>query len=146
MMTSSNGNIIRVTAPLWEKHRPRRDKGQWREAFIFSLICTETKGWANNPDEFFRKIHTVDPSPGDHQRIYNPVKINLGNSKVCGYYQDLVTTSHYLNQGSSDSSEQTPDSKVHGANMGPVWDRQDPGGRHVGPMNFAICGYRRKQC
>ena len=30
-----------------------------------------------------------------------------------------------------------PDSKVHGANMGLVWGRQDPGGPHVGPMNFA---------
>ena len=35
--------------------------------------------------------------------------------------------------------------KVHGANMGPiwgrqdqVWGRQDPGGPHGGPMNFAI--------
>ena len=32
------------------------------------------------------------------------------------------------------------DSKVHGANMGPIWGRQDPGGPHVGPMNFAIWG------
>ena len=31
-----------------------------------------------------------------------------------------------------------PDSKVYGANMGPIWGRQDPGGPHVGPMNFAI--------
>ena len=31
-----------------------------------------------------------------------------------------------------------PDSKVHGANMGPIWGRQDPGGLHVGPMNLAI--------
>ena len=31
-----------------------------------------------------------------------------------------------------------PDSKVHGANMGPTWGRQDPGGPHFGPMNFAI--------
>ena len=30
------------------------------------------------------------------------------------------------------------DSKVHGAKMGPIWDRQDPGGPHVGPMNFVI--------
>ena len=29
-----------------------------------------------------------------------------------------------------------PDSKVHGDNMGPIWGRQDPGGPHVGPMNF----------
>ena len=33
-----------------------------------------------------------------------------------------------------------PDSKVHGANMGPFWGRQDPDGPHVGPMNFAIWG------
>ena len=31
-----------------------------------------------------------------------------------------------------------PDSKVRGANMGPIWGRQDPGGPHVGPMNLAI--------
>ena len=31
-----------------------------------------------------------------------------------------------------------PDSKVHGANMGPIWGRQDPGGPHIDPMNFAI--------
>ena len=32
----------------------------------------------------------------------------------------------------------SPDSKVHGTNMGPIWGQQDPGGPHVGPMNFAI--------
>ena len=31
-----------------------------------------------------------------------------------------------------------PESKVYGANMGPIWDRQDPSGPHAGPMNFAI--------
>ena len=31
-----------------------------------------------------------------------------------------------------------PDSKVHGANMGHIWGRQDPGGPHVGSMIFAI--------
>ena len=31
-----------------------------------------------------------------------------------------------------------PDSEVHVANMGPIWGRQDPGGPHVGPMDFAI--------
>ena len=29
-----------------------------------------------------------------------------------------------------------PDSKVHGANMGPVWGRQDPGGPHVDPWTL----------
>ena len=31
-----------------------------------------------------------------------------------------------------------PDSKVHGANMGPNWVLSDPDGLHVGPMNLAI--------
>ena len=35
----------------------------------------------------------------------------------------------------------TPDSKVHGTNMGPIWGWQDPGGPHVGPMIFAIWDY-----
>ena len=30
------------------------------------------------------------------------------------------------------------DSKVHGASVGPIWGRQDPGGPHAGPMNFVI--------
>ena len=34
-----------------------------------------------------------------------------------------------------------PDSKFHGAIMGPIWGRQDPGGLHVGPMNFATWEY-----
>ena len=34
-----------------------------------------------------------------------------------------------------------PDSKIHGANMGPIWGRQNPGGPHVGPMNFVILVY-----
>ena len=31
-----------------------------------------------------------------------------------------------------------PGSNVHGANMGPIRDRQDPDGPHIGPMNFGI--------
>ena len=31
-----------------------------------------------------------------------------------------------------------PDNKVYGANMGSIWGRQDPGGPHGDPMNFAI--------
>ena len=35
------------------------------------------------------------------------------------------------------SSNGSPDSKVHGAYMGPTWGRQDPGWPHVGPMKLA---------
>ena len=33
-----------------------------------------------------------------------------------------------------------PDSKIHGANVGPTWGRQDPGGPHVGHTNLGIWG------
>ena len=34
-----------------------------------------------------------------------------------------------------------PDGKIHGANMGPIWGRQDPGGPHVGPHELCYLGY-----
>ena len=34
------------------------------------------------------------------------------------------------------SQERIPDSKAHGANMGPIWDLSAPHGPHVGPMNL----------
>ena len=50
MMTSSNGNISRVTGPRWIPRSPVNSphKGQWRGALMFSLICTRKKGWVNN--------------------------------------------------------------------------------------------------
>ena len=57
----------------------------------------------------------------------------------------LIMTSHRdrkLNtaqQGKGKASIRiSPDSKVHGANMGPTWDLSAPDGPHVGPMNLAI--------
>ena len=52
MMTSSNGNIFRVTGPLYGEftghRRIPRTKGQWREALIFSLIYAWITGLVNN--------------------------------------------------------------------------------------------------
>ena len=39
-----------------------------------------------------------------------------------------------------------PESKVHGANMGPIWDRRDPDGPYVGPMNSTIWLAINSQC
>ena len=36
----------------------------------------------------------------------------------------------------------SPDSKVYGTNMRPIWGRQDPGGPHVGHMNLVIWEYK----
>ena len=52
----------------------------------------------------------------------------------------LVLTASGLDflHGDNNPLQNHPDSKVHGANMGPIWGWQDPGGPHVGPMNFAL--------
>ena len=45
-----------------------------------------------------------------------------------------------INELVSVSVQVVPNTKVCGANMGPIWGRQDPGGPHVVAMNFAIWG------
>ena len=44
-MTSSNGNIFRVTGPLCGEFT---GPGQWRGTLMFSLICACIKDWVNN--------------------------------------------------------------------------------------------------
>ena len=51
MMTSSNGNIFRVTGLLCGEFTGLVNspyKGQWRGALMFSLICVWINGWVNN--------------------------------------------------------------------------------------------------
>ena len=52
--------------------------------------------------------------------------------------KDYVLKWLLLSNGCVGAEGFIPDSKVHGANMGPSWGRQDPGGPHVGPTNLAI--------
>ena len=53
---------------------------------------------------------------------------------IMNHFLDLVWHKHMK----FTLKEHYPNSKIHGANMGPIWGCQDPGGPHVGPMNFAI--------
>ena len=59
----------------------------------------------------------------------------------------------YRHSNNQDQVPGSPDSKVHGANMGPTWDLSAPDGPRVGLMNLAIrvgtwkfkrCGCDRK--
>ena len=53
----------------------------------------------------------------------------------------MITASYTIFSIMFSLKKSIPDSKVHGANMGPIWGRQDPDGPHVGPMSFAIWVY-----
>ena len=52
MVTSTNGNIVRVTGILGGEFTGQRGiprpKGQWRQALEFALICAQINGWVNN--------------------------------------------------------------------------------------------------
>ena len=67
MMTSSNGNIFRVTGHLCREFTGHRSphKGQWCGALMFSLICVWINGWVN--------IHGV----GDLRRYRGHYDVNV---------------------------------------------------------------------
>ena len=54
VLSSPNGNIFRVTGPLWgESTGPRwipLTKASNAGALMYSLICARTNGWVNNRD------------------------------------------------------------------------------------------------
>ena len=55
-----------------------------------------------------------------------------------GPQQDVPHVYHLLSLAETLLNRAYPDSKVHGANMGPIWVLSAPNGPHVGAMNFAI--------
>ena len=63
MMTSSNGNIFRVTGPFVRGINrslvASPHKGQLHGALMFSLICVWTNVWANNRDDNDFRRHRV---------------------------------------------------------------------------------------
>ena len=53
----------------------------------------------------------------------------------------LICGAHWMwwnSPGSTHLREHSLRTRVYGANMGPIWIRQDPGGHHVGPRNLVI--------
>ena len=59
---------------------------------------------------------------------YTLAIVLVGASDTCVAMADVMRSLYFI----------IADNKVHGANMGTTWGRQDPGGPHVGPMNFDI--------
>ena len=88
----------------------------------------ELDRWRHHEDD---ESNDADANGSDNTRIWSPASVLIvgcwgraGEEK----YRFLATV----------QATNYPDSKVHGTNMGPIWGRQDPGGPHVGPMNFII--------
>ena len=80
MVTSSNGNIFRVTVPFcgvfagqrWTVNSPHTD--QWRGAFIISLICAWINAWVNNREAGDFRRHRVH---------YNITVMSKEDGRIC---------------------------------------------------------------
>ena len=59
-------------------------------------------------------------------------------SSIYYHINNQIINTNVINCSRQTGSDTSPDSKVHGAKMGPIWGRQDPGEPHGGPMNLAI--------
>ena len=71
-MTSSNGNIFRVTGPLYGEFTGTGEfpaQSQWRGALMFSLICAWINDWVNNREA------------GDLRRRHGHSDVNVMNIK-----------------------------------------------------------------
>ena len=107
MMTSSNGNIFRVTGPL----------------------C----GNSPVPGEF--------PAQRPVARsfdVFLDLRLNKRLSKQSWGWWFKTPYWPLWRHYNARLRFVIPDSKVHGANKGPIRGRQDPGWPHVGSMNLAI--------
>ena len=112
MMTSSNGNIFRVTGHLCGEFTGDPHKGQWRGALMLSLICVWINGWVNNREASDLRHHSTH---------YDVIVMNFDSNS------DLVW-SWWSNRQSHDSpnaSETTLKIMVHGLLL-PTWIKFNP--------------------
>ena len=138
----------------------------WRNWHVAKLYLTNSQliatqlfsshfVWKDNDQ--LRYTLVDDRNCGDHvcrqtdwMCLFRPSRYNIG---TCQYHATHERKFHNTEMGMINTlktnfswiarvlcylTDSFPDSTVHGANIGPVWGRQDPGGPHVGPMNFVI--------
>ena len=109
-------------------HPSPPDKRYHQIKTYMETICRTHRGSRNmlNCLERFTKSQSAEGSLKNSTNTWYPSISELTIDDISKIDHHLTTT--YNN----------PDSKVHGANMGPTWVLSSPGGPHVGPMNLAI--------
>ena len=112
------------------------------------LVLVETKcqrKWHAPPDEISGKSNIQKPTLEFNFTYDMNINMNISlyfyftNGILYNQEEPFCTIHiHIIYAWASFTDRNYPDSKVIGANMGPIWGQQDPGGPHVGPKNFAI--------
>ena len=88
-------------------------KGQWRGALMFSLICARIYGWVNNGEA------------GDLRRHRAHYVVTVMFFSVSGPSGTTISTMWDVFYQTGPTLASCLDSKVHGANMGPIWRRHE---------------------
>ena len=114
MMTSSNGNIFRVTGHLYREFTGHRwiplHKGQWCGTLVFSMIWARTNGWVNNRGAGDLRCHRahydVIVMANTLRRTFNYCSANakkqlLSSKRGCLYFchmwhYDVMKLKHFL--------------------------------------------------
>ena len=128
MMTSSNGNIFRVTGPFWgnSPHKGQwisRTKSQWRGALMFSLICTWTNCWVSSRDASDLRCH----------RAHYDVTVMTGN----WHEQQSAAWINFCRKSVVLPQKQWPNLQLctqMARFMGPTWGPPGADRTQVGPM------------
>ena len=116
---------------------------------ILLVVTREARG-SSGWQPSLKSVHVIKRGPWLQVTAAYLVRVIINEfSEVDPRVQSLTVSTRAMDSGhhralwgwGNNPADMDPDSKVHGANMGPIWGRQDPGGPHVGPMNFAIWGH-----
>ena len=98
-------------------------------------ICNRSRAMDINslrPRDAYMRQHIVYVTHCAAQREMNPKNNPLVSAQIVHHLSTYIIL--YV----CCEFKICPDSKVHGANMGPTWVLSAPDGPHVGPMNLAI--------
>ena len=93
-------------------------RAQWGQSNHFNVDTITIKWHATFDPNAFASLHN------------NSNKILFIVHHTANHIHSRVNSGYWLSQRKEPLLRNAPDSKVHGANMGPIWGRQDPGGPH----------------
>ena len=131
--------------PNFEREYQTDAELQWHELNRFSkqtymFSRTVLVSWTPLGPSLQPRIHcTIAVTEAEYKSEFKRTKYALMHELWNAFCEDFRENwPHYNSTALYLLLCDIPDSKVHRANMGSIWGRQDPGGTHVGPMNFAI--------
>ena len=87
---------------------------------------------------YFKSLQPITAMTNDHPNILIHLPLDCLFSSLCRMKSKETSQLHIISFLWRESTGDCPDSKVHGANMGPTWVLSAPAGPHVGPINLAI--------